>query len=355
MPSVLGFVMMAVLTTPDISFSDAPRQRLDWLDMAKGLAIFLVVVGHTNRGLMSAGILGSDGPWAWIDSAIYSFHMPFFFALSGYVVGYAPGSGSIGQQIATRVWRLAVPMVIWTYMFLILKASAGQATNTPVAWEEVARLPLPPVLHMWFLWALIVLSVVWILLKACANRFAVSDLKLALVLIAIGVFLRHGGVPLPPGWAPYCSGTLQNAAFFFLGIALAQSNMLRVPMGIPGVALALSLSIPLCWQVWSDLSFLSSIILIILLWSLCISAKTVAPYLAPLFLGQALLTFGKASLAIFVAHTVFSAAMRIVLMGFGIESAALHMILGLGIGIAGPIVLLLAAYRAGVARKLGLA
>ena len=44
--------------------------RLQHIDIAKGIAICLMVYGHTNSYGMSF---------------IYSFHMPLFFILSGYL------------------------------------------------------------------------------------------------------------------------------------------------------------------------------------------------------------------------------------------------------------------------------
>lgn len=48
------------------------KERLTWIDNAKGIGIILVVLGHTY------GI-----PWQ-LHHIIYSFHMPLFFLLSGY-------------------------------------------------------------------------------------------------------------------------------------------------------------------------------------------------------------------------------------------------------------------------------
>lgn len=45
--------------------------RKQWIDFARGLAIILVVLGHVD--------MNSNGMSNWI----YSFHMPFFFILSG--------------------------------------------------------------------------------------------------------------------------------------------------------------------------------------------------------------------------------------------------------------------------------
>ena len=46
--------------------------RLEWIDKAKGIGIILVILGHT--------ICPPN-----IKFWLYSFHMPLFFFLSGYV------------------------------------------------------------------------------------------------------------------------------------------------------------------------------------------------------------------------------------------------------------------------------
>lgn len=45
------------------------NSREPWIDCARGIAILLVIVGHTVSGVLSG--------------AIYSFHMPLFFIFSG--------------------------------------------------------------------------------------------------------------------------------------------------------------------------------------------------------------------------------------------------------------------------------
>lgn len=61
------------------------EKRLRALDIAKGIAIILVVIGHavpdatTHMGIQSEGL-------AILNRLIYSFHMPLFFLISGYFV-----------------------------------------------------------------------------------------------------------------------------------------------------------------------------------------------------------------------------------------------------------------------------
>ncbi len=52
------------------------RRRIEWVDVAKGIAIILVCLGHRKQGL--GGVL------RWL----YSFHLPLFFFLSGYTTRY---------------------------------------------------------------------------------------------------------------------------------------------------------------------------------------------------------------------------------------------------------------------------
>ena len=51
-------------------------KRIEYLDIAKGIGILLVVLGHNDFEVISA----------FIQRLIYSFHMPLFFFLSGYFI-----------------------------------------------------------------------------------------------------------------------------------------------------------------------------------------------------------------------------------------------------------------------------
>lgn len=51
-------------------------QRIEYFDVARGLGILLVVLGHNDFGVISP----------FLDQFIYSFHVPLFFFLSGYFV-----------------------------------------------------------------------------------------------------------------------------------------------------------------------------------------------------------------------------------------------------------------------------
>lgn len=71
-------------------------KRLDWIDIAKGIAIILVIVGHT---------VPNPSP---LRHAIFSFHMPVFFILAGYTFRPKPWRELLNSSVS----RLLVPYVV---------------------------------------------------------------------------------------------------------------------------------------------------------------------------------------------------------------------------------------------------
>lgn len=73
-------------------------------DIAKGIGILLMVIGHT-------------GCPNWLHNAIYSFHMPLFFILSGLCLNDQRIEGSTMQYICNKVKRLYIPFVKFGLFF----------------------------------------------------------------------------------------------------------------------------------------------------------------------------------------------------------------------------------------------
>lgn len=68
------------------------KERLNYIDWLKGIAIIAVVMGHVIQyDFMSLNIAESS----FLDRFIYSIHMPLFIFLSGLVLNYKFESISI--------------------------------------------------------------------------------------------------------------------------------------------------------------------------------------------------------------------------------------------------------------------
>lgn len=56
-----------------MSNASTATDRINWIDCIKGIGIYFVILGHIYK-------CNNIGIW------IYSFHMPLFFILSGYLI-----------------------------------------------------------------------------------------------------------------------------------------------------------------------------------------------------------------------------------------------------------------------------
>lgn len=83
------------------------QTRNEVIDVAKGIAIILMVIGHT------------DSP---LGSFIYLFHMAFFFIISGYLFKerHCESCISLTVFIIKKIKTLWLPYFIWTMFFILL-------------------------------------------------------------------------------------------------------------------------------------------------------------------------------------------------------------------------------------------
>jgi fucose 4-O-acetylase-like acetyltransferase len=92
------------------------RERLFDLDRAKGLGIFLVVLGH---------IVARDNPlgvswYAALKTQIYLFHMPFFMFVSGAIAGYAWKPLTSWKEYGTFVKKRAERLLPAYFLFALI-------------------------------------------------------------------------------------------------------------------------------------------------------------------------------------------------------------------------------------------
>ncbi len=82
--------------------------RIEYIDVAKGIAILLVILGHTGLETGSA---------YYLNAFIYSFHLPLFFVLSGYFFKEYNGGGKINYLKTVfnkRILSLIIPYLTYT-------------------------------------------------------------------------------------------------------------------------------------------------------------------------------------------------------------------------------------------------
>lgn len=134
------------------------KSRNRTLDVLKGVAIILVIVGHSiQRGL----IVNYDQVSIW--KLIYTVHMPLFFAVSGYIASLSHKKINV-LYLKNRFWRLIYPKIVWTLLLYIaspIKFTGLSDINFPPSFSEFLKdIIIHPDFIVWFLYVLFMIEII---------------------------------------------------------------------------------------------------------------------------------------------------------------------------------------------------
>lgn len=301
------------------------KMRIEWLDRARGIAIFLVVLGHVLRGLPENAV--RPGGWVvFLDSWIYSFHMPVFFFISGLFIE-SSAQRPLGKFLVSKLRTIAYPYFVWSILQESLRALSGHSTLAGL-WKIIYL----PVMQYWFLYVLFFLGLSYALARKAGLPIRVFALGLLMlyVLPQCGFNLGSWGVVYMTVLnGIYFAGGALEGSERLAGLISFKTLRLQGLFSLAGF-LALFTAVALGWQE-------DGIIKPVLGFVGTAATLVIANALFKAGIGKFLLNWGKFSLEIFVAHTVFSAAVREFLLVSGINSMGAHLLLPLLAGIAGPL------------------
>jgi fucose 4-O-acetylase-like acetyltransferase len=277
--------------------------------------------------------------------------MPFLFLLSGIFFFNSIARQQVADFVGSRVVRLLWPLVLWTWIYFLFKVFSGELANNPIGWTEFPIIPLPPKEQFWFLWALFIIQISALAVRPLLlnRRTEISGWGILLVAAVVLYF----GIPGLPIYGSLIIGVLENAPYFVLGAIYGRFASRACGLWTVVLACLLFFDVEL-WAITGASGHLKTLLIgsmasISLL--LIVIAADAALKSSPLSAFLRLL--GQASLAIFVAHVIFFAAVRVALLVLGVENLALHVTAGVLAGIFGPLCLYLIAKRLGVERIAG--
>jgi fucose 4-O-acetylase-like acetyltransferase len=322
------------------SFADQ-KVRVEWVDFAKGLGIFLVVFGHALGGLINSGVLPAHGGLSFAVGYIYSFHMPLFFLLAGLFVR-SSSRKPFRSYLANKVSVIVYPYFLWSLLAGVLQHFASKS-NSSVSWLDIAKIPYAPIDQYWFLYVIFCMYILfWFLYRWHISTHSIFLLTIAFyiweasggdvtewdVLHALGAFLIYFGLGAAVAETSLLTALAKSAWPYLLIIAIVDYGL------VGAIAITDQLKQPV-------------------LHPLAAIAGTFATVVLAMLLSRAggfvfVRTWGVYSLEIFVAHTIFSAGFRIVMQkSLGYESPWVHIIVGTAIGICLPILLATASKKIG--------
>lgn len=234
--------------------SASPPRRVD-IDVAKGLGMLLVVYGH----LLQTGTVGETTWYAFSRDAIYTFHMPFFMYLSGYVFFMTRRHVLTGtayrRMITARADRLLVPFFVFGLLIVFGKVVAQGlgVVHDPVASplrgvvDVVLNTPDNPAISVWYLLVLFVYCVATPpLLRLAGGRILVLTGAALLVSVVAELLWLPQEFYLLRILRFYVFFVAGGAAFRYWDAVVASTRRFWIPLAVLfAIAIAIGPNVPL--------------------------------------------------------------------------------------------------------------
>lgn len=181
------------------------KKRIEYIDIAKGIGIILMVLGHS---------LGEDSS---LRAFIYLFHMPLFFFISGVVFNerYFQDTKVLIKNKLKGLWypfiKYSIIFILLHNLFVNFHIYEAQEVTTAYSMINIIKNILKSALFiqtdsllvpLWFLWILFLSEVVFGFLGKFISKIAKENFNkilgiICFLLFLIGMFLSIKEISLP--------------------------------------------------------------------------------------------------------------------------------------------------------------
>lgn len=157
---------------------DKSNKRLDYLDMAKGVAIICVMLGH---------IMTTNQFKVWICS----FHVVLFFIISGCLLNYTNATNKdVKLFIKNKIRTIILPYFIFSIIYVILNYMILGFNTESLKWNIIYTLIMYGCGALWFLPTLFIAEISLLLIyKILKNKISIIISVMLLVAISFGITL----------------------------------------------------------------------------------------------------------------------------------------------------------------------
>ncbi len=315
------------------------RTRISWLDSSKGFAILLVVLGHIADGYLRAELFPENAyEFEVLHNLIYSFHMPLFFILSGYIF-YRAYCSEIEKQLLH--FKRQLFNIVWVYVgFSILqwifKMFFSSNVNMAYTVKDLLLLPIKPMAPYWYLYIMLFFYMIcYLVCKKEIKSIYVWCVAVAMNLTAQCV---KWDVIFP------MEQLLYFFVFFYLGVQISRGG-LQKKMLLPFATAAL---LAIAYIIYAGVNLEDE--KLFGFGALEISMTCILMFMnAPILSKSRLLNLcGRYSLEIYVMHCFITAANRSILWKFGLTHVVANVLVNFVMAVFIPILV------AWILKKLGL-
>ncbi len=159
-----------------VKINNTQMERNYSLDALKGVAITLVVLGHSIQfGLGTTYFEELDFWNNLLYVLIYSFHMPLFALISGYLLFSSIQKRSLINYVKKQLLHLGVPILCWAIVSYLV---------TIILYDYNGGLINYVMGYLWFLRVLLVDSIIIALIVKCFKSQKLQIILLTIVLVA---------------------------------------------------------------------------------------------------------------------------------------------------------------------------
>lgn len=162
------------------------KERLTYLDIAKGIGILLVVIGHVyvfNKQIVDRFFV------IWL----YSFHMPLFFIISGMLIAYK-NEKDILKFIIKRIKGILIPYAFFSVLSIIVFAIVNDFNKAVIIQSIKATVCGIGIDTLWFLPALFFGEVIFFVLKNLLKNKYVICVCSAVIYIIGNFMMKDYGI-----------------------------------------------------------------------------------------------------------------------------------------------------------------
>ncbi|MBT2568965.1 acyltransferase [Arthrobacter sp. ISL-85] len=187
------------------------QSNLPWINTARGLAIFLVVLHHSVQWAESAGY--GSGAWLHLTWSLATMRLPLFYAISGLLAVkwiHRPMREVLTLKVATLIWLYLLWQLLTVLSYLVVPNVSTPGKGDLRELLTALATPLLPQNSLWFIWALAVFFVLCKLLYGRVTPWAVLAPAAAVSSFSMAGMIHTGNL----GW----DGLLTNFVFFSAGV-----------------------------------------------------------------------------------------------------------------------------------------
>ncbi len=302
------------------------KERDITFDIAKGIAILLVVIGH---------YIPSNSP-GWYVSFIkffYHFHMPLFFVVAGYFCARSTKQVSYGKFLWAKFERLMIPYFLLSLLVIAIKglAQLRVAVDHPITINALYRMFYLPEggFFLWFIYTLFLIF--------CIIPFFKENNRL--IVLSVVAFLL---ACIPDVTDLFCLRQLcDHLIFFVIGMWAARYNTVEqwiyrgtlvwtlitvALVAVPETPLGIKSAIDIVWGISGSFMLLG-----------------ISKSLSQVRYSQVLNQLGLYSMTIYLFHTMFMGGGKVILAHIFLGNDIINFILSslfiIGVGIICPIAL----------------